>query len=84
MWRMALFKYGLLIKKYPRNCECENCQSTKNKKIKCSYCGKMSVEYVHAIGWECMNRKCPQKIENQSREQILEKYKNIKLINDIE
>ena len=63
--------------KYPRECKCKLCQATKNKKRKCHYCGKMSAEYVHAIGWECMNKKCPHKIENQSREQILKKYKNL-------
>ena len=54
LWR----KQKKAEEKYPRECKCKNCQKSKNKKIKCSHCGKKSVEYVHAIGWECMNKRC--------------------------
>lgn len=79
LWR----KQKIVKEKYSKECNCENCQKNKNKKRKCSHCGKKTLEYVHAIGWECMNRRCPRKIKNKSREQILKKYKNVKLINDI-
>jgi len=44
-------------KKYPEECKCEACQENKQT-LKCPDCGKMSTKYVHAIGWECLNKKC--------------------------
>ena len=45
-------------KKYPEECNCKLCVNSKNEKRKCPECGKKSLEYVHAIGWECTNKKC--------------------------
>lgn len=46
------------MKKNPSHCQCETCVKNQEIKKKCSDCGKMSVRYVHAIGWECLNKRC--------------------------
>jgi len=52
-------------KNYPQECKCKNCIASKNKKRKCLDCGKMSMEYVHAIGWECTNKQCHKKRQDK-------------------
>jgi len=42
----------------------------KKSKKKCQDCGKNSVEYVHAIGWECLNPKCKSKVKLKHNEPI--------------
>jgi len=52
-------------KKCPEECKCQLCVNIKKGKIKCPHCGKKSLEYVHAIGWECTNKECLKKRQDE-------------------
>jgi hypothetical protein len=66
--------------KHPKECNCKLCIDSKNEKRKCSDCGKKSLEYVHAIGWECTNIKCHKKRQDKLIEDFNSKSGTEKLL----
>jgi len=75
-------RLGILLKTIPnvynmkksKKCQCATCKANYNKRRKCTACGRRTVVYVHAIGWECLGKNCPSR--NLSVEDLIMNFKS--------